>query len=170
MSSISICVKWSGKEYEVSELAATDTVETLKVRQHNKSKWCLFRWRLWKRLVWGRRGKSCWIWRWTIIQNTLSWCSMFRWKERLQLTAWCWGSSASSRTSNSWWWEGDHITWLSNVNRIWFATLVVSLEETIAETQTVPENLPEVLNDFEEEEEVRNQPSTVEHDNLKTFG
>lgn len=29
-----------------------------------------------------------------------------------------------------------------------------SLEETIAETQTVPENLPEVLNDFEEEEEV----------------
>ena len=30
-----------------------------------------------------------------------------------------------------------------------------SLEETIAETQTVPENLPEVLNDFEEEEEVR---------------
>ena len=55
------------------------------------------------------------------------------------------------------------------VNCIWFATLV-SLEETIAETQTVPENLPEVLNDFEEEEEVRNQPSTVEHDNLKTFG
>merc|ERR1719402_1226705 len=29
-----------------------------------------------------------------------------------------------------------------------------SLEETIAETQTIPENLPEVLNDFEEEEEV----------------
>merc|ERR1719516_227303 len=29
-----------------------------------------------------------------------------------------------------------------------------SLEETIAQTQTVPENLPEVLNDFEEEEEV----------------
>ena len=113
MSSISICVKWSGKEYEVSELAATDTVETLKVRQHNKSKWCLFRWRLWKRLVWGRRGKSCWIWRWTIIQNTLSWCSMFRWKERLQLTAWSWGSSASSKTSSSWWWEG--ITWLSTV-------------------------------------------------------
>ena len=47
---------------------------------------------------------------------------------------------------------------------------MVSLEETIAETQTVPENLPEVLNDFEEEEEVWNQPSTVEHDNLKTFG
>ena len=30
-----------------------------------------------------------------------------------------------------------------------------SLEETIAETQAVPENLPEVLNDFEEEEEVK---------------
>ena len=29
--SITICVKWSGKEYEVTELAATDTVETLKV-------------------------------------------------------------------------------------------------------------------------------------------
>ena len=35
-----------------------------------------------------------------------------------------------------------------------------SLEETIAETQTVPENLPEVLNDFEEEEEVRHKFST----------
>ena len=34
-----------------------------------------------------------------------------------------------------------------------------SLEETIAETQTVPENLPEVLNDFEEEEEVRMEGS-----------
>ena len=32
MSSISICVKWSGKEYEVSELATSDTVETLKVK------------------------------------------------------------------------------------------------------------------------------------------
>ena len=35
MSSISICVKWSGKEYEVSELAPTDTVETLKVSQQH---------------------------------------------------------------------------------------------------------------------------------------
>ena len=32
MSSISICVKWSGKEYEVSELATSDTVEILKVK------------------------------------------------------------------------------------------------------------------------------------------
>merc|ERR1719516_910440 len=36
-----------------------------------------------------------------------------------------------------------------------------SLEETIAQTQTVPENLPEVLNDFEEEEEVAIQDKEV---------
>ena len=44
--SITICVKWSGKEYEVTELAATDTVETLKVG--GKDEWnsfepCTFR-------------------------------------------------------------------------------------------------------------------------------
>ena len=31
MAVLSICVKWSGKEYEV-ELSPTDTVQTLKVR------------------------------------------------------------------------------------------------------------------------------------------
>lgn len=37
---------------------------------------------------------------------------------------------------------------------VFYILTLGSLEETIAETQTVPENLPEVLNDFEEEEEV----------------
>ena len=36
--SITICVKWSAKEYEVTELAATDTVETLKVGWKNEWK------------------------------------------------------------------------------------------------------------------------------------
>ena len=44
---------------------------------------------------------------------------------------------------------------------VFYISTLGSLEETIAETQTVPENLPEVLNDFEEEEEVGHKLSTV---------
>ena len=50
-------------------------------------------------------------------------------------------------------WPDDNINWKLTTFKL------DSLEETIAETQTVPENLPEVLNDFEEEEEVRMEGS-----------
>ena len=64
--SITICVKWSGKEYEVTELAATDTVETLKVGwkyEWNSCKPCTLRLKSWGRLGWDQRDRSCWIWR-----------------------------------------------------------------------------------------------------------
>ena len=38
MAVLSICVKWSGKEYEVSELDPTDTVQTLKVNKKEEYK------------------------------------------------------------------------------------------------------------------------------------
>ena len=113
--SITICVKWSGKEYEVTELAATDTVETLKVG--GKDEWnsfepCTFRWKSWGRLGWDQRDKSCWIWRyfWTLSHN--SWrlqtnCLTLRWKERRQQTVWSWGILDWNRTSSSWWWAGN---------------------------------------------------------------
>jgi len=106
MSSITICVKWSGKEYEVSELASTDTVETLKVKIMEKT---------------GVRPER---------QKLLN----------LKVK----GKAATDAM------ELGELGLKQNFKLM----MMGSLEETIAETQTVPENLPEVLNDFEEEEEV----------------
>ena len=63
---------------------------------------------------------------------------MGRWPD-----AWCWWCFNIGRRGPDAWYVF-----------VFYILTLGSLEETIAETQTVPENLPEVLNDFEEEEEV----------------
>merc|ERR1719365_200414 len=99
-----IVVKWSGKEYEISDLQSKDTVQTLKVKIMEKT---------------GVRPER---------QKLLN----------LKVK----GKAATDSM------ELGELGLKQNFKLM----MMGSLEETIAETQTVPENLPEVLNDFEEEE------------------
>jgi len=102
---IVICVKWSGKEYEVGDLATTDTVQTLKVKIMEKT---------------GVRPER---------------------QKLLNLKV-----KGKAATDNM---ELGSLGLKPNFKLM----MMGSLEETITETLAVPENLPEVVNDFDVEEE-----------------
>jgi len=101
----SVIVKWSGKEYEVSDLETTDTVLNLKVKIMEKT---------------GVRPER---------QKLLN----------LKVK----GKAAT---------DGAEIGSLG-LKPNFKIMMMGSLEETIIDTQTKPEDLPEVLNDFDIEEE-----------------
>jgi len=105
MAGLVICVKWSGKEYEVAGLEATDTVEGLKVKIMEKT---------------GVRPER---------QKLLN----------LKVK----GKAATDSM------EIGSLALKPNFKLM----MMGSLEETIAESQTVPDNLPEVVNDLDVGEE-----------------